>query len=148
MRFWLKWAILTLPFALCLILWIRSYWLEDAVRREGFHNTLQIISLDGSFSLYFLRDNQWNLRQGKWYSHELVVADFPDIRTEHPHLGFGYQSFPGPVSSDLATVIDVPMWFVTVLTTFPPLWLYLRHRNRRNPGFPIEPSPPNDSMTH
>ena len=49
MRFWLRWAIVTLPVMVCFFLWARSYRFQEDIYREGYHNEF---SLGASGYLY------------------------------------------------------------------------------------------------
>jgi len=145
MRFWLRWAIVTLPVVVCVVLWIQSYWTGHEVRREGYHNELYLSVHRGSFGLAIMRDDQWTIAGGRWSRQNRSAGTVEDHLTQNRFLGFGYESIPGPTVSLSATVIEIPAWFITLLLAIPPLWLYLRQRKRSKVGFPVEPAAANPS---
>jgi len=137
MRFWLRWAIVTLPVVACISLWIRSYRANEMLLREGHHNLLQVGSRIGSIEIVFMRDSEWKPGNGRWDCRSFPIVSPTDRLTQHRFLGFGAESIPGPTPSDVATAIEAPIWFLTLLALVPPIWLYRRHRNRRTTGFPV-----------
>ena len=145
MRFWLRWAILTLPLAACLYLWGRSYLVDESVVREGNLNELVIVTQRGTVLIAFLRAKGWSLSGGHWTHtrRDYPVVD-PSESSEssealsHHFLGFGYEWSAGPGGAT-ASMIAVPMWGPSVLFLLPPLWLYRRRRKGGKTGFPIEP---------
>jgi hypothetical protein len=138
MRFWLRWAIVTLPLVCCLSLCARSYWIEDILVREGSFNQFELLAYRGSFGVIFMRLDHWGLAGGIWAHQATAAANVVGHVTEQRIFGFGYESTYGPTPWR-ATVIEVPAWFLTMLLAVPPFWLYRRQRKRRKTGFPVEP---------
>jgi len=138
-RFWLNWAILTLPLAVCTAMWIRSQWAEDLMQRTGYHNLFQIGSRYGSLEIIFMRHSDWDSKHGLWSYQCMDLGDPADRLTQNRLLGFGLESSPGPVSSMKAISIEVPIASLTLLALIPPIWTYRRRRKRRTTGFPLEP---------
>src|SRR5947208_3033587 len=140
MRFWLKWAIVTLPVVLCFALWVRSYVVEEALIHEAHHHELLMGISRGSLFASFLRAPDWaKTIGGRWSYHRSDHSVLDDAHVDsNTFLGFGFVSQTGP-AGDSATLIELPMWGVTLLWAIPPLWLYRRQRKRRKNGFPVEP---------
>src|SRR2546425_10578534 len=138
MRFWLKWAMLALPLALCLLMWVRSYLVEEALNREGYHYELSLGISRGTVFASFLRAAGWKITAGQWSYHrsDHSILDDTAYLDSNTLLGFGYASQAGPGAAS-ATLIELPIWFLSLLAGLPPLWLYRRHRKRRKTGFPI-----------
>ena len=142
MRFWLRWAIVTLPVMLCLFLWARSYRFQEDIDREGYHNEFSLGASRGALFVYFLRASDWKMTGGRWTYHKSDDSeDFDDpygyVRS-NKFLGFFYLSQPGP-AGNWETFIQLPMWAIALLLIVPPLWLYGRQRRRRTTGFPVGP---------
>src|SRR4051794_2370030 len=96
MRFWLRWAIVTLPVVVCLFLWARSYRFTEDIHREGYHNEFSLLPSRGVLFVFFLRTADWNITGGRWsYYRSDDSADFDDpygyVRS-NKFLGFGYIS--------------------------------------------------------
>jgi len=141
MRFWLRWAIVTLPVVLWLYLWMQSYWTVYQVTRNGYHNEFSASIYRGECAFDVIRDDQWKLTGGTWFHAQFAAPKLDDDRLEQPgFLGFSYGGTQGPSPASLATLIEIPAWFVALLLGSLPLWLYRRQRKRRKTGFPIEPS--------
>ncbi len=146
MRFWLRWAIVTLPVVVCLFLWARSYRFQEDIYREGYHNEFSLGASRGVLFVAFLRTGDWNITGGRWSYHRSDDSeDFDDpygyVRSNQ-FLGFFYLSQPGP-AGNWETFIQLPMWAIALLLTVPPIGLYRRQRKRSKTGFPIEPAATN-----
>jgi hypothetical protein len=142
MRFWLRWAIVTLPLAVCLILWGRSYVALEGFSHVSYHEELTIGASSGKLFSVFMRAPDWKISEGRWTYNQrdhAINEDFSLTSSQFLGFGYGYQRGPGMVA---ATIIEVPMWAVALLVSLPPLWLYRRHRKRRKIGFPVEPVTP------
>ena len=144
MRFWLNWAIVTLPLAGCIAIWVRSHWAQDVFQRTAYHSVFQIGWRQGSVEIIFMRDSDWEARDGHWSYNSLEVGQPWEPLTQPRFLGFGIESFPGPKPSLKATIIEVPIAFLTLLAAIPPVWSYRNRRKRRKTGFPIEPASAQD----
>jgi hypothetical protein len=143
MRFWLRWAIVTLPVVMCLFLWARTYLVQEDFYRQGYHNELSLGASRGVLFVGFLRTGDWNITGGRWSYHRSDDSEdtYGYVRS-NKFLGFGYlsQAFPAGGS---ATLIELPMWSIALLLIVPPIWLYRRQRKRRGIGFPVEPAATN-----
>ena len=142
MRFWLKWAIVTLPLAACLFLWARSFLHQEDLYREGYHNEFSLGSSRGALFVAFLRAADWNITGGHWSFHS--SHDSEDLDDPYGYVrfnkfpGFGYFFGAGPAGGS-ETLIQLPMWAIALLLIIPPLWIYRRQRKHRKIGFPVEP---------
>jgi len=137
MRFWLRWAIVTLPVVVCIVLWIRSYSIEEGFNRTTHHSDLTVGVTSGKLFTVFLRADDWNFSESHWTYVRRDHAINEDSSYPRSHfLGFGYQYDPSP-GGIAATIAEVPIWFASLLAAIPPLWLYRRHRRRRRTGFPM-----------
>ena len=141
MRFWLRWAVVTLPVVVCLFLWARSYLVQEDFYRQGFHNELSLGSSRGVFFVAFLRTGDWNITGGRWSYHTSIdLEDTYGYVGSNKYLGFGYLSRPFPAGGSTTFIfIQLPMWAIALLLIVPPLWLYRRQRRRRTTGFPLAP---------
>ncbi len=145
MRFWLKWAIVTLPVVICGFVWIRSHTVEESLFRLGYHNESSLGVSGNRLHVIFMRASDWNCSGGSWHYQKHYDSSIWGPMLPDSVLGFGYQSEPGPGGAS-ETIIELPMWAITLLSILPSVWLYRRHRKRNKIGFPIEPTPANDSM--
>ncbi len=146
MRRRLIWAILTLPLIASIFIWIATYWYQaELLSESGRFADVGVGVNRGSLMFGVSGRDQWKFKGSQW-KFEFGVSDETWGEPAHHFLGFGYESDSFLLHN--ATVLQAPMWFIALLTAIPPLLLYRRYRKRRNPGFPIEPSPPNDSLTH
>ena len=136
MRFWLRWAIVTLPVVMILVLWALSYQKGWDAKREGHHNIVIFFLDRGEFYISALWDSESNLSNGSW---TLLNEDFATQLPGSSFLGFGYESILGPSLGNKALLIEFPIWIVTLVAVVPPVWLYRRQRKNRKTGFPIEP---------
>jgi hypothetical protein len=127
---------------LCLSAWARSYFVEEVLFRVGFHHELSFAVSRGSLFFNFLRLPDWNTATARWSFHK-----FDSSRPGNSNLvplepstvlGFGYDTRIGPAVA-LVTMIEIPIWAVTIPAAIPPLWVYHRQRKRRKIGFPVEP---------
>jgi hypothetical protein len=144
MRFWLRRAIVTVPVIVCVSLWMRSYWIEDLLERGSYHCELVLTLHRGSLGFVLSRDQQWTLRGGRWGYQQFSAGKFRDDFTQTRFLGFGYEKTPGPGAAS-GMILEVPAWFLTLLSAAPATWMYRRDRKRRKVGFPVEPSPTNST---
>src|SRR5258706_4664834 len=99
MRFWLTWAIVTLPLGASLYLWGRSYFVEEALQREGHLNELVIGVSRGTLFCTFMRTTGWTLSGIRWsyMRHDHAIGNDYDSYILPAHiLGFGYGSQAGP----------------------------------------------------
>ena len=133
MRFWLRWAIVTLPFGVFVFLWVRSYWVREDITYLKKSDYLHLRSNRGylDFEIYgpVSGSDEWSFfeddaRGGPWIAQNL--------------LGFGFEHEKKRNDALSATTVQMPWWAATLVAGFPPLWLYRRHRRRRA-GFPIGP---------
>ena len=134
MRFWLRWAIVTLPVVALVLLWVQSYWYQANFMRYGRFLNFNCRFDYGSLMIVVVRGQP--LREG--WAYKRFPADKDSIAlTAHHFLGFGYaRNLGNPLP--IQTIVVMPMWFVTVLVAIPPLWLH-RQRKRRTTGFPVGP---------
>src|SRR4051794_38088511 len=121
MRFWLRWAIVTLPLIVCSFLWIRSYAVEEVFNRDAYQSELTAGISQGRIFVAFLRARNWSLAAGHWsyqrYDHSVRDASYFDPGS---FLGFGFGSQPGPAGAS-ATFGEFPMWAMMLLFLLPPL---------------------------
>ena len=130
MRFWLRWAIVTLPVVVCLILWIASFWYQAALWGRVLETHRSIGISRGSMGLILSWRNKPAYEQRRF-----ILQDKQQRWSEpiHHFLGFGYES------DSRITWLQAPMWFVALLAAIPPLMVYRRHRRSLKKGFPIQP---------
>jgi hypothetical protein len=131
MRFWLKWAIVTLPFVVCVFIWIGSYRYQAAWN----HRTKTgVFSVAGNRGVVHLT-RSW---VGVNVKSEVVFEPLDESWGEPTHrfLGFGFEWESWPSGSKW---VQVPMWFIALLTAIPSFWFYRRQRKRRKIGFPVAP---------
>jgi hypothetical protein len=136
MRFWLRWAIVTLPLIGCLGLWVRSYWIEDIWDRYGRATDVWIALHRGSVGAWFSKHQPRGFSRTLWSYQKIAAGGMRDHLTNRQIFGFGFESLLEPPRT---IAVEVPLWFLTSLSAIPVLWLYRRHRKRRRIGFPIEP---------
>src|SRR5688572_16842476 len=89
MRFWLSWAIVTLPLAACIPFWIRSYWLEEVVRYETEDLVVAIGSNFGSAGVTLHTNPVGPQFSLGWSSMRQRAENYS--WTPNRVLGFGYQ---------------------------------------------------------
>jgi hypothetical protein len=133
--------------AVC-VLWIRSYWVGEAVYREGPAYRLAVLSSKGQCSAFRMTypksaDNgppRWMYsNRGMWAEvtqrPDLYRAD-PGVRCYGPIAGFGLFDKPaGPPGMGTREVF-VPYWFLALLTAAGPAawWHHARRARSRSLG--------------
>jgi hypothetical protein len=128
------------------VLWVRSYWVGEAMYREGPSYRLAVLSSKGQCSAFrttypasaangparwrYSNRGMWAevTRRPGWYR-----AD-PAVRCYGPVAGFGLFDKPaGPTSVGAGTrEVFFPYWFLVLLTAAgPAAWCYQARRRRR-----------------
>jgi hypothetical protein len=136
---WLKWAIVTLPLAACLFLWIQSYWFSDSFQWEGPNRVIVLRFNEGALVLTISvskpPQGSVSTNQSWWHTRKPATGGH-DVKRRV--LGFGLEraDFLANFNFILA---ELPMWAPTLLCAIPLLWLYRRQRKRRKQGFAVEP---------
>jgi hypothetical protein len=139
MRFWLRWAVATLPLAACLFLWIQSYWFDDTFqwdrpnRVTGFRFNDGVLVL--AMSVSKPPPGAVSTKQN-WLHTRKPATSAHDVRRRV--LGFGWERVDFLPNFNFI-LVESPMWAPNLLCAIPPLWLYRRQRKRRKTGFPVEP---------
>ena len=129
--------------AVC-VLWVRSYWVGEAVYREGPSQRLAVLSSRGQCSAFRTTypasaangPTRWKYSdRGMWAEVTrrpgLYRAD-PAVRCYGPIAGFGMFDKPaGPTSNFAATrEVFLPYWSLVLLTAAGPAAWYARRRRR------------------
>jgi len=139
MRFWLRWAIVTLPVLSCIVLWTRSFWFDEGLVHIADNIAIALNSCAGSARVEILTyPANWSNTHGLRHVQQ---AREDTIWNMECWIGFGYEHHELPRGS--RRLIEVPWWVVTLLAAIHPLWLYRRQRKTRKIGFPVEPDSAN-----
>ncbi len=135
MRFWLIWAVVTLPVVVCVSFWIRSYWVAD----YSFWGAENVAVAAGSSCGHVVLGTLTNpsKKLASHWRYERRQAEKYTSWTQPCVLGFGFERKSLPIGN--STTMQLPSWALTLLAGIGPLWLYRRQRKRRETGFPVEP---------
>ena len=136
--------------------WVRSYWIVDQTRVQGWKT-------DGDFARWWLKSDRGSIGVGYasfaksfYLSPYSAVADYPNgfvWQTWKPQvgddegaavykrLGMDWNSDAMPGAYHTWTV-QFPYWLIIVLASLlPAKWFVARRRDRRLVGFDLAPSP-------
>jgi hypothetical protein len=140
MRFWLRWAIVTPPLAVCVFLWVQSYWFADTFQWDRPSRVLVFRFNDGTFDLAISvsKPPPGSVSSTQRWLHTRQSMIKGDDSVNRRVLGFGWRRMDF-VPNFSFIVAELPIWAPTLLCAFPPLWLYRRQRKRPKIGFPVEP---------
>jgi hypothetical protein len=140
MRFWLRWAIVTLPVAICVTFWIRSFFVGDCIIQDRGAGSFTMMSDTGTVYVIARRERPWDQTATGW--HWITSRPLNDPPPPNQHFGFRFD-FDSSQDGQFSNVIDIPYWFIACVTALPSVWLFRRHRKRRKIGFPVEPTTAN-----